>query len=91
MDRKISRDFLLSIHEILMLPIRFLEEPLLTPSCASPITVGEVTNTNNDTTLAISDAQARLAAAAIAITGRPSGLDGNGNNIWPQYTLYTFG
>ena len=56
-----------------------------------PITVGNATNTNGDSTLAISDAQARLAAAAIAITGRPSGLDKNGQNTWEQYTLYSFG
>ena len=50
-----------------------------------PITVNLVSNTTDDTQK-ISDDMARIAAASIALQGRPSS-----NNIWKQYQLYTFG
>ena len=50
-----------------------------------PITVNTVSNAPNDTQH-ISDDMARIAAASIALQGRPAD-----NNIWKQYQLYTFG
>ena len=49
-----------------------------------PITVNSVSNTTNDTQ-EVSNDMARLAAASIALQGRPS------YNTWKQYQLYTFG
>ena len=62
-----------------------------------PITVSNVTEVSNNTPVAndtqvsndtqkVSDGMARLAAAAIALQGRPSG-----NNTGIKYQLYTSG
>lgn len=50
-----------------------------------PITVNEVNNATEDYQRLSYD-MARLAAASIALQGRPSGI-----NVWPQYQLYAFG
>ena len=50
-----------------------------------PITVSLVRNASNDAQN-ISDGMARLAAASIALQGRPSG-----KGFWNQYQLYTYG
>ena len=56
-----------------------------------PITVSNVTDVSTNTqvsndTQKVSDGMARLAAASIALQGRPSG-----NTTWTQYQLYTYG
>ena len=50
-----------------------------------PITVNPVSNAPNDTQQ-VPDGMARLAAASIALQGRPSST-----NNWKQYQLYAFG
>lgn len=56
-----------------------------------PITVSNAMEVSNNTqvsndTQKVSDGVVRLAAASIALQGRPSG-----NNTWTQYQLYTYG
>lgn len=56
-----------------------------------PITVGEVSNTNQSAHR-LSDENARLAGASIALSGRytnPDGLDKP--SVWEQYQLYSWG
>ena len=53
-----------------------------------PITVNHVSNTAYDEQ-DVHDDVARLAAASIALQGRPSGIVNN-QNTWTQYQLYTF-
>ena len=53
-----------------------------------PITVNEVNNATEDYQRLPYD-MARLAAASIALQGRPSGPPGT--NLWPQYQFFAFG
>ncbi|KAL9126100.1 MAG: hypothetical protein Q9217_004800 [Psora testacea] len=54
-----------------------------------PITVNAVSNTTNDTQK-VSNDMARLAAASIALQGRPEG-NAEDEKIWTQYQLYAYG
>lgn len=62
-------------------------EPSIFFEC--PITVNDVNNATEGSQR-LSNEMARLAAASIALQGRPTTVDNN-YTIWPQYQLYAFG